>query len=132
MVKEIFEGAKSVRIWKGNRETFDRIKKKLGLSNDIDLVTLCASIAFHKYKSIDNLENMPSRKKLADMGVFEDRELFDYFIISCYGCEQNRLKVFESFFYTGYGIIKEWFETNAPLLINELEAYVDLVKYVIE
>jgi len=129
---DVFEGKKSIRIMRGKqREDFNRIKKRLGLKKDIDLVTLSASIGLHeRVHSGKELKKLTSLQKLADMSVFDDRRLYDYVIITCLKTKEKRLEKFEALFYTGFRILKEWFDKNGADVRNELEAFANLWDYV--
>lgn len=130
---KLFEDKKSIKIMRREeeREDFNRIKKKLGFGEDIDLVTFCASIGLKKYiESNLRLDELPGSKKLADISTFDESKLFDYLIITCLNEKEKRLRKFESLFYTGFKILKKWFDENGVDIRKELEGFSDILDYV--
>ena len=131
-----FEGEKSVRTvkLKKDKEFFKKAVKKLGFKKEIDLVTFCAAIALYKeyeYKTLDK-KLLTSTKKLVGIESFDKKDLYDLVILEHLGFKENRLKEFETYFYTGFNILKEWFENYGPDVNSEIERFCGIWDYVAE
>ena len=127
MSYEIFEGKKDVRTVRRNadKEFFQRAVKKLKFKRDIDLVIFCTSVGLYrsKLKGLDRKERSPSLKKLTSVATFENRRLFDFLILTYLNVEKERLKEFEAYFYTGFIILKNWFEKNDKNMTNTIDRF---------
>jgi len=127
MTYEPFEGEKSVRTvrLKKDEKFFKKAVKKLGFKKEIDLVTFCAAIALYKEYKYKTLEKklLTSAKKLVGIESFDKKDLYDLVILEHLGFKENRLKEFEKYFYTGFNILKEWFEENDADANSEIERF---------
>ena len=121
----IFEGEKSVRTVGIERERvfFEKLIKKFGFKRDIDLVTFCTSIAIMKeFRDENQLKIQLQRpKKLAGMETFDKSDFFDLIILEHLEVNSKRLKLFEVYFYTGFKLLRNWFENNDPDMKYEIE-----------
>ena len=128
---ELFEGKKEVRTVKEKEDTnsFQKIKKKLKFERDIDLVILCTSIGLYrtKIKKSDVKENNFRLTKLVNIPTFENARFFDFIILTFLNIETNRMHEFESYFYTGFKILKEWYNNNDQNMNNTLERYSSII-----
>ena len=130
---EVFEGEKAVNTvrLKRDKDFFDNAIKKLGFKNEIDLVTFCASIALYKECIERDLDKMPlsNRKKLVGMETFDKRKLYDFLILNYLEIKEKRLEDFEKYFYTGFNILRRWFEKHEPDTTSELERFSSIWDY---
>lgn len=127
MSYEIFEDKKDVRtvLKKADFGFFKDAVKKLKFQRDIDLVIFCASLGLYrsKLKGLDRKERNPSLKKLTSIATFDNRRLFDFLIMIYLNVEKERMKEFEAYFYTGFLILKNWFEKNDKNMNNTIERF---------
>lgn len=131
MSYEIFQGAKDVKTVRkaDDTEFFEKAMKKLKFERDIDLVIFCTSIGLYqcKIKGKNIKEKYPSLKKLTSMTTFDRRKLFDLLILNYLKIENERVKEFEIYFYTGFLILKEWFDNNDDDTINTIDKYSNII-----
>jgi len=131
MSYEIFQNAKDVKTVRKPEdvEFFQIIMKDLKFERDIDLVVFCASIGLYKYilKGTDIRDKYPSLKKLTSMTTFDRRRLFDLLILNYLKVENERIKEFEIYFYTGFLILKEWFKNNKENMKNTIDLYSNII-----
>jgi len=129
-----FDGEKAVRTVRLKKDEgfFKNAVKKLGFKNEIDLVTFCVAIALRKeYKDKTlNKKLLTSAKKLVGMESFDKRDLYDLIILEYLNLREGRLKEFETYFYTGFNILKEWFKENNADLRSEIERLSAIWDYV--
>ena len=129
-----FEGEKSVRTVRApkDKKFFKRAKEKLGFKLEIDLVTFCVAIALRKEYENKTLNKKPLTfaEKLVGMESFNKRTFYDLLILDYLGVKENRLKEFETYFYTGFNILKEWFEENDADANSEIERFFGIWDYI--
>lgn len=129
-----FDGEKAVRTVRRKTEQvfFKKAVKKLGFKNEIDLVTFCVAIALRKEYKDKTLNKKPltSAKKLVGMESFDKKDLYDLIILEYLNLREKRLKEFETYFYTGFNILKEWFEKNNADFSYQIERLFDIWDYV--
>ncbi len=135
---EVFEGKGTVRKprRKEDQEFFERAKGQLGFREEIDLVTFCVAIAFYKkYKDgeIELLDKV-SLKEMAKMYSFEKSKFYDLLVLNFLDIKENRLKLFEKFFYAGFEILQRWFSENESEVITNtgLERICDIYDFITE
>jgi len=123
----IFEDKKDVKTVrrKADVEFFHRAVKKLKFKRDIDLVIFCASLGLYrsKLKGLDRKERNPSLKKLTSIATFDNSRLFDFLILTYLKVEKERMKEFEAYFYTGFVILKNWFDENDKNMSKTIERF---------
>lgn len=134
MSYEIFEGKLGVRKpkLKKDKEFFDRAKKRLGFTEEIDLVTFCTAIALfkeHLGESIDKKDKL-NLKEMAKMYSFKKAKLYDFIILNYLEVKENRLEEFEKYFYAGFEILREWFEEYGPDANSEIERFCAIWDYI--
>lgn len=119
MDTRIFEGAPrmySIRKTRTEYTDLEDLREKLNFVNEIDLVVFCASIGMYRVEiERERFIELPSRRELVSINLFEDAELFDRLIIAL-GAEEKRQKKFEDYFYTGFFVLKKWLEEMEPTL----------------
>jgi len=134
MTYEVFEGEKSVRTvrLKKDEEFFKKAAKKLGFKWDIHLITFCVAIALRKEYKDKTLDKRPltSAKKLVGMESFDKKDFYDCVISEYLGIKGGRLKEFETYFYTGFNILKEWFEEYDADTNSEIERFSSIWDYI--
>jgi len=123
----IFEDKKDVKTVrrKADFEFFQKAVKKLKFKRDIDLVIFCASLGLYrnKLKGLGRKERNPSLKKLTSIATFDNSRLFDFLIMTYLNVEKERMKEFEAYFYTGFIILKNWFEKNDDDMDNTIARF---------
>ena len=136
MSYEIFEDKKDVRtvLLKADIEFFKDAVKKLKFQRDIDLVIFCASLGLYrsKLKELENKERNPSLKKLTSIATFDNRRLFDFLIMTYLNVEKERMKEFEAYFYTGFIILKNWFDKYDKNMNNTIERFCTIYDELLE
>ncbi len=127
MSYEIFEDEKNVKtvLRKADMEFFKKALKALKFPRDIDLVIFCASLGLYrsKLKGMEQKERNPSLKKLTSITTFNNKRLFDFLIMTYLKVEKERMKEFEAYFYTGFIILKNWFDKNDKNMNNTIERF---------
>lgn len=125
MTYSVFEGKKSVRSVRKmtDKNFFKEMTKKLSFKKDIELVTFCVALAMRKEHQEDGLtkKSMTGGTKIAGMESFEKRELYDRIILDHLNIEEDRLIEFETYFYTGFNMLREWSEEYGPDANSEIE-----------
>lgn len=134
MPYEVFEGKGNVRKprLKKDKEFFDRARKKLGFKEEIDLVTFCTAISLYEEHLGGHLnkKQAPSLKEMAKMYSFKKRKLYDFIILNYLEVQEDRLKEFEKYFYTGFEILREWFEEHGADANSEIERFSGIWDYI--
>ena len=130
MSYEVFESSKDIKTVrkKDDVEFFQKAMKNLKFERDVDLVVFCASIGLYrsKLKNLEIKENNPSLKKLTSITTFDKSRLFDFIILTYLNTEHERMKEFENYFYTGFTILKKWFDENDKNMTNTIERIYNL------
>ncbi len=136
MSYEIFEDEKNVRtvLLKADIDFFKKALKSLKFSRDIDLVIFCASLGLYrsKLKGMGHKERNPRLKKLTSITTFDNRRLFDFLIMTYLNVEKERLKEFESYFYTGFIILRNWFYEYDKNMNNTIERFCSIYDELLE
>ena len=129
-----FEGEKSVKTvrLKKDGEFFKKAVKKMGFKKDIDLVTFCVAIAIRKEYEDKTLAKKPltSSQKLVGMESFDKKDFYDLIILEYLNFRKERLKEFETYFYTGFTVLHEWFEENDAEASSEIERFSGIWDYI--
>jgi hypothetical protein len=135
---EVFEGKLTVRKprRKEDQEFFERAKGQLGFREEIDLVTFCVAIALFK-KSEDGdieLEDKVSLKEMAKMYSFGKSKFYDLLVLNFLDTKEDRLYLFERYFYAGFKILQRWFSENEPSIITNtgLERICEVCDFITE
>lgn len=133
---ELFEGVNKINIFYKNRDEYEDyfipIKNGLNLNDDIDLYLLCVSIYFYlieKDRAI-SLKTIPSSKELAKMYTFKKAEIYDRIIIHGLNNFNKRIDYLANCFYTGFQIIKKWWDLTGEDKKDELDRFISLEKYI--
>lgn len=138
MAYEIFEGKVTVRKprRKGDQEFFDRAKEQLGFREEIDLVTFCVAIAFYKKESDGNikLKDDINLKEMAKIYSFEKSQFYDLLVLNYLDNREDRLEIFEKYFYAGFEILRSWFAENESSMITNagFERFCSIWDYITE
>ncbi len=135
MPYELFEGKGSIRkpMLKKDKEFFDQAKEKLRFTEEIDLVTFCTAIALfkeHHGEHIDKKDTL-SLKEMTKISSFKKAKLYDIIILNYLEVEEERLDIFEKYFYAGFEILKEWFENHGPDANSEIERFCGIWDYIV-
>lgn len=130
-----FEGEKSVKTsrLKKDEELFKEMVQKLGFKMDLNLVTFCAAVVLRLEQTHRTVDKRPllTPKKLAGMESFEKRDLYDLVISDYLDVKIERLRQFETFFYTGFHFLKDWLEQDDGESQSEIERFLGIWDYVV-
>jgi len=135
---EVFEGKGTVRKprIKKDQDFFERAKGQLGFREEIDLVTFCVAIALFKKSDDGNIElhDKVSLKEMAKMYSFEKSKFYDLLVLNFLDTKENRLELFEKYFYAGFEILQRWFSENESGVITNtrLERICDICDFITE
>ena len=117
MSDEIFSNADSIQTISGKteREKLQEIQRDLGINRDADMIILCAAIGLYR-SALKGEEKVtpPAFTKLTNISIFEDSKLYDRIIRSMCKIEKPILKDFNEYVYTGFKIVKDWFDKYEP------------------
>lgn len=131
MSYQLFEGKIDVRTVKKPEdvESFQKIKRRLKFERDIDLIVFCASIGLYRceIKKSDEKTKKTSLVKLTTIPTFDRARLFDFIVLTFLKIEGERMHEFESYFYTGFKILEEWFQNNDGNMNNTLERFSTII-----
>ncbi len=133
--EEKFEGEGKVNIFHKSLEyeTFNNIKEGLNLPDKIDLYLLATSICIYKEEKGTlerDLKGLPSSKEMAKMYTFKKADLYDSIITHYKEVYEDRLEELEKYFYTGFQIIKEWWQKEGIDKEDELARFISLKNYI--
>ena len=136
MPYEAFSNDSSVNTVKTSEDekVFNHIKKTLGFSLDLHLVTFCAAIGLYQSALKKKMETKksPPVKKLVPMSTFKTRYMYDYITKNFLDIQSPRIKDFDEYFYTGFLLVKNWFTTNGPNMENNIHAFSELISDLLE
>lgn len=123
---QLFEKASDIRLYKPgsrDREEFDKIKAKLHFIRDLDLIVFCAAIGIRSVKLLNGAEKepAPSLTKLVSIISLDTASLYDFIVLVYLETSEQRMTEFESYFHTGFRVLKDWFNKNDKLMTNSLE-----------
>ena len=129
MSDEIFSNADSIQTIssKAEREKLQEIKRDLGIDTDADMIILCAAIGL--YRSAlkgEGKATPPAFTKLTNISIFKDSKLYDRIIRSMCKIEKPILKDFNEYVYTGFKIVKDWFDSH-ELTQYKLDSWSDFI-----
>ena len=108
------------------------MQKILGLEsfNLAEMIILCAAIGLYRTEVKSDPKQSGSFKKLTNIGVFEDRKLYDRILkIKC-DIKKPILDDFNKLAYTGYAFMKNWSLNYDPTSFK-LEAWSKLIEEVL-
>ena len=108
------------------------IQKILGLEsfNIAEMIILCAAIGLYKTNIKNDQIKSGSFKKLTNIGVFEDRKLYDRILKTKCDIKKPILDDFNKLVYTGYAFMKNWSLNYNPSQYK-LEAWSKLIEEVL-
>ena len=108
------------------------MQKILGLEsfNLAEMIILCAAIGLYKTEIKNDSIKSGTFKKLTNIGVFEDRKLYDRILKTKCNVEKPILDDFNKFVYTGYVFMKNWSLNYDPTSFK-LEAWSKLIETVL-
>ena len=108
------------------------IQKILGLEsfNIAEMIILCAAIGLYKTNIKNDQIKSGSFKKLTNIGVFEDRKLYDRILKTKCDIDKPILDDFNKLVYTGYVFMKNWSLNYNPSSFK-LEAWSKLIEEVL-
>ena len=108
------------------------MQKILGLEsfNLAEMIILCAAIGLYKTEIKNDSIKSGTFKKLTNIGVFEDRKLYDRILKTKCDIKKPILDDFNKFVYTGYVFMKNWSLNYDPTSFK-LEAWSKLIETVL-
>ena len=108
------------------------MQKILGLEsfNLAEMIILCAAIGLYKTEIKNDSIKSGTFKKLTNIGVFEDRKLYDRILKTKCNVEKPILDDFNKLVYTGYAFMKNWSLNYNPSQYK-LEAWSKLIEEVL-
>ena len=117
---------------KKEAEKLLEIQKILGLEsfNLAEMIILCAAIGLYRTEVKSDKIQSGSFKKLTNIGVFEDRKLYDRILKTKCDIKKPILDDFNKLAYTGYAFMKNWSLNYDPTSFK-LEAWSKLIEEVL-
>jgi len=108
------------------------MQKILGLEsfNLAEMIILCAAIGLYRTKQQNDQPQKGSFTKMAPLGVFEQRKLYDRILKTKCDIKKPILDDFNKFVYTGYVFMKNWSLNYDPTSFK-LEAWSKLIETVL-
>ena len=108
------------------------LQKILGLEsfNLAEMIILCAAIGLYKTQIKNDSIKSGTFKKLTNIGVFEDRKLYDRILKTKCDIKKPILDDFNKLAYTGYAFMKNWSLNYDPTSFK-LEAWSKLIEEVL-
>ena len=108
------------------------IQKILGLEsfNIAEMIILCAAIGLYKTEIKNDSIKSGTFKKLTNIGVFEDRKLYDRILKTKCNVKKPILDDFNRLAYTGYIHLRDWSAGYDPSSFK-LEAWSKLIETVL-
>ena len=108
------------------------MQKILGLEsfNLAEMIILCAAIGLYRTEVKSDKIQSGSFKKLTNIGVFEDRKLYDRILKTKCDIKKPILDDFNKLAYTGYAFMKNWSLNYDPTSFK-LEAWSKLIEEVL-
>ena len=131
---DIFSGESIIKglSKKKEAEKLLEIQKILGLEsfNLAEMIILCAAIGLYKTQIKNDSIKSGTFKKLTNIGVFEDRKLYDRILKTKCDIKKPILDDFNKLAYTGYAFMKNWSLNYDPTSFK-LEAWSKLIEEVL-
>ena len=129
MADEIFSGADSIQSISGKaeKEKLQEIQHEMGIKSEADMIILCGAIGL--YRSVlkgEDPATAPAFTKLTNISIFEDSKLYDRIIRTKCKIEKPILKDFNEYVYTGFKIVKDWFDSH-ELTQYKLDSWSDFI-----
>ena len=117
---------------KKEAEKLLEIQKILGLEsfNLAEMIILCAAIGLYRTVLQNDQTQKGSFTKMAPLGVFEQRKLYDRILKTKCDIKKPILDDFNKFVYTGYVFMKNWSLNYDPTSFK-LEAWSKLIETVL-
>ena len=108
------------------------MQKILGLEsfNLAEMIILCAAIGLYRTVLQNDQTQKGSFTKMAPLGVFEQRKLYDRILKTKCDIKKPILDDFNKFVYTGYVVMKNWSINYDPTSFK-LEAWSKLIETVL-
>ena len=108
------------------------MQKILGLEsfNLAEMIILCAAIGLYRAVLQNDQTQRGSFTKMAPLGVFEQRKLYDRILKTKCDIKKPILDDFNTFVYTGYVVMKNWSINYDPTSFK-LEAWSKLIETVL-
>ena len=131
---DIFSGESIIKglSKKKEAEKLLEIQKILGLEsfNLAEMIILCAAIGLYRTEVKSDKIQSGSFKKLTNIGVFEDRKLYDRILKTKCDIKKPILDDFNKLAYTGYIHLRDWDAGYDPSSFK-LEAWSKLIEDVL-
>ena len=131
---DVFSGESIIKglSKKKEAEKLLEIQKILGLEsfNLAEMIILCAAIGLYRTEVKSDKIQSGSFKKLTNIGVFEDRKLYDRILKTKCDIKKPILDDFNKLVYTGYAFMKNWSLNYDPTQFK-LEAWSKLIEEVL-
>ena len=131
---DVFSGESIIKglSKKKEAEKLLEIQKILGLEsyNLAEMIILCAAIGLYRTEVKSDKIQSGSFKKLTNIGVFEDRKLYDRILKTKCDIKKPILDDFNKLAYTGYAFMKNWSLNYDPTSFK-LEAWSKLIEEVL-
>ena len=131
---DVFSGESIIKglSKKKEAEKLLEIQKILGLEsfNLAEMIILCAAIGLYRTEVKSDKIQSGSFKKLTNIGVFEDRKLYDRILKTKCDIKKPILDDFNTFVYTGYVVMRNW-SLNYDATSFKLEAWSKLIETVL-
>ena len=131
---DVFSGESIIKglSREAERKKLIELQQILGLEsfNLAEMIILCAAIGLYKTQIKNDSIKSGTFKKLTNIGVFEDRKLYDRILKTKCDIKKPILDDFNKFVYTGYVFMKNWSLNYDPTSFK-LEAWSKLIETVL-
>ena len=131
---DVFSGESIIKILskQAERNKLTELQQILGLEsfNLAEMIILCAAIGLYRTVIQNDQSQKGSFTKMAPLGVFEQRKLYDRILKTKCDIKKPILDDFNKFVYTGYVVMKNWSLNYDPTSFK-LEAWSKLIETVL-
>ena len=131
---DVFSGESIIKglSREAERKKLIELQQILGLEsfNLAEMIILCAAIGLYKTEIKNDSIKSGTFKKLTNIGVFEDRKLYDRILKTKCDIKKPILDDFNKLAYTGYAFMKNWSLNYDPTSFK-LEAWSKLIEDVL-
>ena len=135
MADDVFSGESIIKVLrrKPEREKLEEMRSVLGLEsfNLADMIVLCAAVGLYRIVKQGDQKQAGSFEKLTDIGVFDNRKLYDRILRTKLDIDKPILDDFNKLVYTGYVFMKNWSLNYNPSKFK-LEAWSKLIDEVLD
>lgn len=135
MADDTFSGESIIKTLKkkAEKEKLEDMRVVLGLeeASVAEMIILCAAVGLYRTVMQNDQKQSGSFEKLTDIGVFDNKKLYDRILRTKLDIDKPILDDFNKLVYTGYVFMKNWSLNYNPSKFK-LEAWSKLIDEVLD